>query len=243
MKELSTAQSGTSETVLASVLREASVDGQVQHPDGHFLPAVANVSALNGEALRRLVIERHPQLVIEIGMAYGVSTLYILAGLQQNGVGRLISIDPYIGWPTGRLVALHQIARAGVSHLHEHRHEFSYKALPELLAAGVKPDLVYIDGNHNFDYAFTDFFFADKLIPVGGVIAFNDSGWRPVFKVIRFLSKFRKYRELDVGLPRVYRSRNVFFSLIKRIEGRSTYDRYFEKLEAWEPAHGFHRAF
>jgi hypothetical protein len=116
-------------------------------------------------------------------------------------------------------------------------------ALPKLLAAGARPDLVYIDGNHNFDYVFTDFFYADKLLPAGGVVAFNDAGWRSVFKVIRFLRKYRKYRELDVGLPKLYRSRNLLFSLIARLEGRSRLARYFEKSEQWEPAHGFHRAF
>jgi hypothetical protein len=112
-----------------------------------------------------------------------------------------------------------------------------------LLQEGARPDLVYIDGNHNFDYVFTDCFYADKLLPVGGVMGFNDAGWRPVYKVIRFLRKYRRYRESDVGLPKVFRSRNALFSLIKRLEGRSTYDRYFEKVEDWEPDHGFHRVF
>ena len=42
---------------------------------------------------------------------------------------------------------------------------------------GAQPDLVYIDGNHNFEYVFTDCFFADKLLRPGGVVAFNDAGW------------------------------------------------------------------
>jgi predicted O-methyltransferase YrrM len=225
------------------VLAEVFRDGTVEHPNGRKLKVTANISRPNVEALGRFVSERKPRLVVEIGMAYGVSTLAILSALKTNGDGRLISIDPYIGWPTGHLVALHQVARAGLSSFHQHCHECSYESLPKLLAERLQPDLVYIDGNHNFDYVFTDFFFADKLIHAGGVIAFNDSGWRPVYKVIRFLRKFRRYRELDVALPRAYRSRNLFFSLIKRLEGRSSYDRYFQKLEDWEPEHGFHRAF
>ena len=225
------------------ILAEVFQNRTVEHPDGRKLKVTANISRPNVEALIRFVHDRQPRLVIEIGMAYGVSTIAILSGLSETGQGRLISIDPYLGWPTGRVVALHQVARAGLSNFHEHRHECSYASLPKLLAEGLQPDLVYIDGNHNFDYVFTDFFFADKLIRAGGVIAFNDSGWRSVYKVIRFLRKFRRYGELNVGLPRVYRSRNLLFSLIKRLEGRSTYDRYFEKLEDWEPDHGFHRAF
>jgi predicted O-methyltransferase YrrM len=233
----------TIETPPNEVLREALEEGKVQHPDGHYLDVVANISADNSRALYQFVRRRRPERVIEIGMAYGVSTLTILSAMEENGAGRLISIDPYTAWPTGRLVALHQIQRAGLSHRHEHRHESSYQALPALLAAGAGPDLVYIDGCHNFDYVFVDFFFADKLLSAGGVVAFNDAGWRTVFKVIRFLQTHRRYRELDVGLPKVYGSRNPLFSLVKRFQGRSTRDRYFEKAEDWEPDYGFYRRF
>ncbi|HJN09568.1 MAG TPA: class I SAM-dependent methyltransferase [Pirellulaceae bacterium] len=217
------------------VLREALVDGTVMHPDGHKIKVVANINPDCCRALYSTVLTRKPQLVVEIGMAYGVSTLAILSALEANGQGRLISIDPYIGWPTGRLVALNQVERAGLAGRHEHRHECSYAALAQLKQEGPPADFVYIDGNHNFDYAFTDFFLSDKLIATGGLIGFNDAGWRSVFRVIRFLEKYRHYREIDVGLPRSFRARNPIFSLIRRIEGRSSDDRYFEKLDDWEP--------
>ncbi len=218
-----------------TVLREALVDGTVTHPDGHKLKVVANVNPNCCSALHDIVRDRKPQLVVEIGMAYGVSTLAILSALEANGQGRLISIDPYIGWPTGRLVALNQVERAGLSERHEHWHECSYLGLARLMEKSLLADFVYIDGNHNFDYAFTDFFLSDKLIAPGGLIGFNDVGWRSVFRVIRFLQKYRRYREIDVGLGKSYRSRNALFALIRRIEGRSSDDRYFEKIDNWEP--------
>ena len=227
----------------AAVLKEAIHGGKVQHPDGSWRDVKANISAPNSEALSKFVRSHRPQLVIEIGMAYGVSTLTILHALRCEGRGRLVSIDPYIGWPSGRAVALHQVQRAGVNDIHEHIAECSHVALPKLLQQGVRPDLVYIDGFHNFDYAFTDFFFADKLLGPGGIVAFNDAGWRSVFKVIRFLQSYRRYREIDVGLPKRYTARNSLFSLVKRLEGRSSNDRYFEKVENWEPPSGFHRGF
>jgi predicted O-methyltransferase YrrM len=217
-------------------LREALQEGRVQHPEGHFIDVKANINARNATALHQTIRNRSPETVVEIGMAYGVSTLTILTALEANGRGRLISIDPYPGWQTGRIVALHQINRAGLAHRHEHRGECSYLALPQLMRDGVAPDLVYIDGNHNFDYAFVDCFLADKLLPVGGVMAFNDAGWRSVFRVIRFLQKYRRYRELNVGLPNNYQARNPLYSVIKRLEGRDSKDRYFEKLEDWEPS-------
>lgn len=218
------------------VLQEIFSEGTVEQPDGEKRSVVANINLDNSLALHRTVIEKRPSVVVEIGMAYGASSLSILDALEQNQHGRLISIDPYTRWESGCLIAHHQIERAGFAHRHEHRQECSYLALPNLLQEGISPDLVYIDGNHNFDYAFLDCFLADKLLPVGGIMAFNDAGWRSVFKVIRFLQKYRRYREMNVGLPMDYAARNVVFSLIKRIEGRSSRDRYFEKLEDWEPS-------
>lgn len=226
------------------VLDEALMDGKVQHPDGTLLDVTANISLANGEALRRFVCNRRPKLVIEIGMAYGVSTLQILAGLlEAGGDGRLISIDPYLNWDTGHKVALNQVERAGVAHLHEHRRDMSQIILPAMLAEGVSPDFIYIDGRHNFEYVFTDLFYADQMLPPNGVVAFNDAGWRPVHKVIQFVKKFRKYEELDVGLEKTFRSRNLLFSIAKRLQGRSTHDRYFRKIEDWDPPFGWHAAF
>jgi predicted O-methyltransferase YrrM len=230
-------------STVSVVLQEALFERRVQHPDGTWRDLKANISVANSRALNEFVRLRRPQLVVEIGMAYGVSTLTILDALRANKYGRLISIDPYIDWPTARLVALHQVKRAAVDDLHEHMSECSHTALPKLLIQGHQPDFIYIDGWHNFDYVFTDCFFADKLLTPGGAVAFNDAGWRPVFKVIRFLKAYRKYRELDVGLPKRYDARNRLFEIVKRLEGRSTCDRYFEKVEEWEPPSGFHRWF
>jgi hypothetical protein len=99
-----------------------------------------------------------------------------------------------------------------------------------------KIDLAYIDGWHTFDYVLLDFFYVDKMLRRGGVVGFNDAGWRSVLRVLRFVTTHRRYQEIDVGLPRTYESRvKVIGPLIKRLEGRSNCDRYFRKSEDWEP--------
>lgn len=222
-----------------AVLREVLETQKISLPDGSSIQLTANISEWNSNALRQFVELSAPSIVVEIGMAYGVSTLSILAGLQNAGVGQLISVDPYVGWPTGRIAALHLVERAHALNIHRHLHLHSHEGLTELGRQGLVPDFVYIDGNHNFEYVLTDFFLADKLMKPGGVIAFNDCGWKSVHAVIQFLKRNRRYRELDVGLPKTFRARNVAFSLIKRIQGRSTYDRYFRKIDDWEPPQGF----
>ena len=102
------------------ILAEVFQNRTVEHPDGRKLKVTANISQPNVEALWRFVRERQPRLVIEIGMAYGVSTIAILSGLSESGQGRLISIDPYLGWPTGRLVGLYLAARCVLPRFYGH---------------------------------------------------------------------------------------------------------------------------
>ena len=155
----------------------------------------------------------------------------------------MVSIDPYPKWESARLTALDQIERAGFRALHRHIHTPSELALPLLVRDGFRADFVYVDGHHGFDHVFIDMFYSDMLMPVGGAIAFNDAGWRSVHKVIRFLLKYRKYRELNVGLPCVYHSRNILFRAIKRAIGRSRYDRYFQKTDPWSAPYTSFRNF
>jgi predicted O-methyltransferase YrrM len=51
------------------------------------------VSTANGAVLYALVRSLRPERVIETGTANGVSTTFLLAGLDRNGAGRLVSID------------------------------------------------------------------------------------------------------------------------------------------------------
>ena len=106
-----------------------------------------------------------------------------------------------------------------------------------------KLKFVHIDGHHGFDHAFVDWFYADLLLPVGGVVAFDDSGWRGVHKTIRYLLTHRKYRELDVGLKRTYSGKTFLHTMVKRIEGRFGTTRYFEKVEQWAAPYDFYKSF
>jgi Methyltransferase domain len=62
-------------------------------------------------------------------------------------------------------------------------------ASPGLLEEGIKPDFAFVDGMHTFDYAFTDFFFLDKMLKPGGVIIFDDLGYPSIRKLCRSSSE------------------------------------------------------
>lgn len=190
--------------------------------------------------LTRQVRDAAPRLAVEIGMANGLSSVAILAGLPQGS--KLISIDPFqrSDWHSEGLNLVAATDRAADHSLIERP---DYLALPELLRDDVAVDFVYIDGMHTFDYVALDAFYADKLLSVGGIMAFNDCGFRSIHKFLKFFRQHRRYEELPSRLPSNFRGSNPLVTLVRAVQGRSNQDRYFRKLEAWEGEHNFFRNF
>jgi len=246
---------------MSAVLNPAVLNPAVKLPPNEVLDSIlttrsvvladGSTSELHSEtsseeciAMYQFLKQNPPEIAIEIGMAYGVSSLAALTALEENQRGTLISIDPYPpGFDHVRQSAMLSIRNAGLSHRHAHLHLESELALPKLCSEGVRPDFVYIDGHHGFDHAFVDLFFADKMIPVGGTIAFDDSQWRSVHRVIQYLLNHRHYEELEVGLPRSFASSNLINNAYKRIQNRFGPSRYFRKTDDWKPASNFYRNF
>jgi predicted O-methyltransferase YrrM len=200
------------------------------------LHEVAGISVVAQRALGDLVRELKPNVVLEIGMANGVSSRVILSAL--NG-GKLISIDPY-QVTAYRSNGLNAIAEFSSNHRFIELPDF--QALPQLLAEGTKVDLAYVDGNHTFDYTLLDFFYIDKMLSPGGVVGFNDCHMAAVNKVLNFVTKHRKYVEVPI-LPRTYLGRNWAISLARWVLNRQSQDRYFRKIKDWEPEWFFWKRF
>ena len=232
------------------VLRELLTTKITRTPSGESVPLDSFIDVSTAEALYRHVRARKPRLAVEVGMANGISTLAILTALEANGGdGRLISIDPNQStqWrDCGRAA----VQRAGLVARHRVIEQPDSLALPQLLAEHTRIDFGYIDGWHTFDYALVDFWYLDKMMPKDGVIAFNDCGWRAVEKAINFVLTHRRYREIDVGLPKSFERPAGVFDVLRKIKHgrladywRQVQDRYFVKTEEWEPRWDFYARF
>jgi predicted O-methyltransferase YrrM len=192
---------------------------------------ISNISQTFADALYETVLKNRPAVSLEVGMAFGVSSLAILAALRDIGqAGKLITIDPHqsTDWKSCGPTA---ISRAGLSDRHELIEAFDYIVLPRLLDSSLKIDFAYIDGWHTFDYALLDWWYVDKMLSVGGIVGFNDCGFPAVEKVIQFVLTHRSYTELDVGLQPILKY------------GRRAEDRYFRKTGSDEPAWNFFAPF
>lgn len=211
------------------IVRKYVVDGRVHDADGAEHTLTCQINPTNAATLYRVIRDTRPHRVIEIGDAFGASTVVILKALADNGCGTLVSIDPYVNFERAERVARHSVAIAGHSSRHTFVKDFSYLALPDITRSGRLADFVYIDGMHTYDYAFTDAFLADKALHSGGILAFNDCGWHSVRRAINNFRADNAYEELRDGIPRSYRGSSWAKTLVRWMLGWNTLDRYFRK--------------
>ncbi len=178
------------------VLREIIDTRLVRTADGQgTIPLHSNVSEDEGKALQALVASIAPTTSLEIGLAYGTSALFICDVLKPGA--RHIVVDPnQHGGPWGNEwqgIGMANLKRAGYSSMIDFRGEPSFRALPALEREGTKLDFAFIDGLHTFDYVMTDFFFVDRMLRVGGIVAFDDADWPAIRKVCRFVARNLHY--------------------------------------------------
>ena len=159
----------------------------------------SSISRQEGLFLQELIREFNPKNTLEVGLGQGVSALFICEALARTAGTRHIVIDPYQYEPD---IFGHNFEGAGIRNLEKAGYtemvEFyplpSYTILPKLHAEGRKIDFAFIDGWHTFDYALVDFFHIDKLLNVGGVVCFDDTGFLSVRKACRYIVTNRSYK-------------------------------------------------
>ena len=175
-------------------LQEILSTGQVRTVDGsELLPLDSAVTPDVGLFLQDLIKQRKPKTIIEVGLAYGISSLFICEALLECGGLRHIAIDPHQTrqWHG---IGINNLRLAGFGHLTECMETYSRLALPELAARGIRAEFAFIDGWHTFDHVLTDFFHMDQILAVGGVVVFDDVFFPGVHLACRYVAANRAYR-------------------------------------------------
>ena len=164
----------------------------VEHRDGkrrRLCPP--GITVEKGEYLFRLVRELRPELTLEIGFAYGVSTLFLAEALRQNGHGHHIVIDPNQGRSFDNL-GLRHLEEAGLRRWVTFYEEPSDLCLPRLVSEGVRLDFAFNDSGHLFDHVVTEFVFLARLLRRGAPLVFDDPGLPGVQRACRFIATNRR---------------------------------------------------
>lgn len=175
------------------MIKQLYLERRVHRDDRSPAPMDVYIPREQGDYLYSLVRALRPSVTLEVGMANGLSTLFIAQALRENGHGRHIAIDPFqlSDWGGAGLTLLQN---AGLDSLVNLIQKPSHQAIPELEQAGITAQLVFIDGSHLFDYVMADFLGADRVLEPGGLMAFDDSDWPSIVQVIRFVLANRAYR-------------------------------------------------
>jgi predicted O-methyltransferase YrrM len=184
------------------LLNEIYQSRSVTTSAGEALPLNSEVSAEEGKFLYEIIrSDTAVMRTLEVGCAYGISSLNICSAMRDRPGSKHTIIDPFQkSW--WKSVGVTNLRRADLSNfdLLEKKSEF---ALPILLSEGEEQfDLIFLDGWHTFDHTMTDAFYASRLLKIGGYLVFDDAHWRSVTKVIRYLEQYPSFeRYASVPLP------------------------------------------
>jgi predicted O-methyltransferase YrrM len=170
---------------------------KVQDESGTEYPYHSGISRSEGEFLSK-IISRDPKITrtLEIGCAFGISSLFICSATKERGQSRHSIIDPFQNsqWHG---IGIANLRRCGLSFfdLIEKPSEFALPALAEKEPGTF--DFVFIDGWHTLDHTLLDLFFADRLVRIGGYIVIDDCDLLPVSKAVGYFSQFPAYHEFE----------------------------------------------
>jgi predicted O-methyltransferase YrrM len=167
--------------------------GKVQTVEGKTIPLHSNIDASEGKLLFDLIRgDTRVKKTLEVGCAYGLSSLHICEALRDRKDSSHTIVDP-LQKTQWQGIGIHNLRQAGFSNfeLIEEKSEF---ALPHILGQGEACfDLVFIDGWHTFDHTLLDCFYGTRLLAVGGYLVVDDAQFPSIRKAIDYLLNYPCY--------------------------------------------------
>ncbi|MFK8113175.1 MAG: class I SAM-dependent methyltransferase [Rubripirellula sp.] len=138
-------------------------------------------------------------LSLEAGFGMGITTSIMLSARAAAGKPfNHLAFDPFgLGENRGELVE--QFLQRQFGDRFSRIRERSQFGIANLAAAGGPNQcgLVYIDGDHSFEGALSDFYVADKLLTIGGFIVFDDGSYPAIETVVGYIKHNRKDYEVS----------------------------------------------
>lgn len=160
-----------------------------------------SVNRPSAEFLYRFVRQRRPGRCLEVGMAWGFSSVPICAALRDSTRGQSIIVDPF-QWTTYEAVGCLLLREHKLSRFAKLVAERSDTFLPKLFARGHELDFAFIDGDHRIDATFVDFYYINKMLRVGGVVIFDDVQFGSVRSVVEYALKNFHYQVVEQPIRR-----------------------------------------
>jgi predicted O-methyltransferase YrrM len=197
-------------TYAQQILQEIFARKTLRDDAGNEFNLDSNVDKEEGAFLQKLIKESLPKATIEIGCAYGISSLFICDAISETAQHTIVDPFQTTQWKN---VGIAQLRKAGFTNfrLIEKKSEI---ALPELLAADSKFDFAFVDGWHTFDHTLLDMFYLNRMLRVGGLLVIDDVGMKAVQKALNYFLNYPAYQFHDgVSLLNTTK-RNAFSKLL-----------------------------
>lgn len=164
--------------------------------DGY--PTNSLIGGLGRELLYHMVRSMKPQVVIEVGTYYAGTSEAMVRGLFENGRGMLHTTDPFgvercpaiiSGWP---------------EQLRKHTRFYPQNSM-EFFASLERQkaviDIAFIDGNHDYEYAYFDLASAAKMMHPGGIVVLdNIEQPGPYWAGVAFLKQNPEWTEIGQSI-------------------------------------------
>jgi predicted O-methyltransferase YrrM len=151
------------------------------------------ISVRQGAMINSLMRAHSVKRSLEIGLAYGFSTVWMLDALRSQRDSLHIAIDPFeeSNWHG---VGLAQVKRLDLGAQFRWVEDYSIHALSDLIRDQAEFDFIYIDGNHRFDDVIVDFYLSDQVLRPGGLIALDDLWMQSVRTAANFIGHNCAYK-------------------------------------------------
>jgi predicted O-methyltransferase YrrM len=131
-------------------------------------PAQVQTQPAMGALFRTMVVISQPNVIVEIGTAFGTSGMFWLSGLEANGHGQLLTFEPNDSWAAiarQNLAAISPRHRAVVGTFEEH--------IDQVLA-GRRIDLGFVDAIHKSDVVRHQFAMLVERCSPGALVVLDD---------------------------------------------------------------------
>jgi len=188
--------------------------GNALGEDGQLYSVLpTSVTPSRSRFISKMCLSEGAKTCVETGMAWGLSTLTIVAALIRNGAEPRahVVMDP---WQFSHFhnAGVRVVKDAGEGAMIEFHEQPSELVLPRLLAEGRTFDFAYIDADHEFQAAFVEFFYCDRLLKPGGLLVIDDYDVHGVRLTCEFAELYHGYQLLgeDFEGVRPHKERSWF---------------------------------
>lgn len=168
-------------------LEEIFRKSTVTDATGTELPLHSHTSREQCRFLDEMIVTARPRTSLEIGLAYGISTLQILKSLGNTGQNfQHIVMDPFQHeWNS---IGLLNIERSGYKDHVKFYADRSTAVLPRLQSENIQIQFAYIDSTKVFDHLLVDVHYITAMMDNGGILVLDDCDFPGIRLLARFLA-------------------------------------------------------